>query len=75
MQNRPILLELKYFIISSLLIPPNIPPNSFYNYNLYLLITDEPSMDKVSVLILNNYVFKMDDSSTVHDFFYFKINL
>lgn len=47
MQNRSILLELKYFNISSLL----IPQNPFYDNNLYLFITDEPSMDKVSVLI------------------------
>lgn len=71
MSNKSIFLELKYCKISSLL----IPPNSFYNNNLYLLITDEPSMDKVSVLILTNYVYKTDDSSTVHEFFYFKINL
>lgn len=71
MQNRSIFLELKYCNISSLL----ISPNPFYNNNLYLLITDEPSTEKVSVLILTNYVFKMDDSSTVHEFFYFKINL
>lgn len=71
MQTRSIFLALKDCNISFLL----IPLNPFYNNYLYLFITDEPPMDKVAVLILTNYVFKMDHSPTVHEFFYFKINL